>query len=666
MAAGTNAEDVYLRLIDQVAGPAASAEASLKQLESAIKMTETALRSNRSAMSEASDALRAGSAAYREADAAAKATAKAAERVGEAMAKQQAAVDAANEGLKKAWSPELVANAERLEAELSKLNASHADAVGKANAAKAALSAESAALDKLKSAAKAASEQQKNLGEELRDLKSAARDAKKAEDEAAEKTKFENLANSLKGVTGGMGGLFEKVTALRSGIGKAGLAGAAIAAVAVIVLLTAAAISAVVALAGFALASADAARTSSLLSAGIARSVEGGKALDATLDKLGSKVPLTRDELSSMASQLAATGLRGAALSKALEEAAIKAAKLKFGPDFAKQMLSLDVQSRRLKESLATLFDATVIDPFLEGLQNVTSLISQDTEIGQKLRVVLSGAMTGFFAAATAALPFAKEMLVGMLIVALQLYIGFRKMGKALGEAFGDVGGIDGMNAALETGKVAAYAIVLVFGLIAAIVAVVGAAVALFVAPFVLIGKAGTAVGDAIVAAFQWMGSAATDAGEAIKSAVGGAIDWLGSVSLVDVGLGMVTGLITGLTSGAGALIDAVKGLAGSAVTAMKDALLMRSPSKLFHNIGEMGIGEGVAVGVDDSADRVNESVADVVDPPTAKAAAKAGKGGGKWLYIEKLIIGSRDDYEKFREMLRDEFEIEADDASPA
>ncbi len=97
-------------------------------------------------------------------------------------------------------------------------------------------------------------------------------------------------------------------------------------------------VAATLAITKFAIESADAARTQGLLLAGIGRSAQGGRELATTIERLGNQVPLTSDELQSMASELANTGLRGQALSDALEVSAEKAARLKFGPDFAKQI----------------------------------------------------------------------------------------------------------------------------------------------------------------------------------------------------------------------------------------------------------------------------------------------------------------------------------------
>ena len=131
------------------------------------------------------------------------------------------------------------------------------------------------------------------------------------------------------------------------------------------------------------------ARTSALLSQGIAGSVDGGKALDKTIASLGTKVPMTAAELQTMAGQLAKTGLKGDALSVALEDAAVKASKLKFGPDFAKAMLSADFQSKKLKADVGKIFGGLKIEGLLTNLAKLGALFDErDSSSAKAIKVV--------------------------------------------------------------------------------------------------------------------------------------------------------------------------------------------------------------------------------------------------------------------------------------
>src|SRR6185369_14466995 len=104
------------------------------------------------------------------------------------------------------------------------------------------------------------------------------------------------------------------------------------------------------------------------------------------IDDLGSRVPLTSDELTSMASKLADTGLRGKDLTGTLERTAVAAAKLKFGPDFQAAMLSLPFQAAKLKDNISATFGGLKIDKLLEGLQTLGALFDASTESGKELK----------------------------------------------------------------------------------------------------------------------------------------------------------------------------------------------------------------------------------------------------------------------------------------
>ncbi len=142
--------------------------------------------------------------------------------------------------------------------------------------------------------------------------------------------KVNEIAEAFGKLGGPAGVAGQKIFGLATGFKKLGTsigaAGPYIAIAVAIVAVATAAIFATAAILKWSVGMADASRTQGLLAAGVAGSVAGGAELDATISKLGDVVPQTREELLSMAGDLAKTGLKGKDLTDALEVAAVKAA----------------------------------------------------------------------------------------------------------------------------------------------------------------------------------------------------------------------------------------------------------------------------------------------------------------------------------------------------
>jgi len=171
--------------------------------------------------------------------------------------------------------------------------------------------------------------------------------------------------------------------------------------------------------------------------------------------------------------------------------------------------------------------------------------------------------------------------------------------------------GIDAIKTAFKFAASAAAAIAVVMGVLGAavgavIAVVVGTWYVLFVAPIQAVIEAIGALIDAF-------------------SGVGNSIGNLGSQAMA-AGTSFVQGLIGGITSGAGALVAAVQGLASSALGAFKGVLGIASPSKVMAEMGGHTV-DGFAQGVDASADKAQASMDAMVTPSSGKGGA-AGKGG--------------------------------------
>lgn len=94
----------------------------------------------------------------------------------------------------------------------------------------------------------------------------------------------------------------------------------------------------------------------------------------------------------------------------------------------------------------------------------------------------------------------------------------------------------------------------------------------------------------------------------AIPGMVGQIMHGFTSVNWGSVGLNIITGIATGIAGAAGRLVTAAVNAANNALNWVKRKLGIHSPSRVFRDqVGEM-IGEGMAVGIDESASKVRKA----------------------------------------------------------
>lgn len=94
----------------------------------------------------------------------------------------------------------------------------------------------------------------------------------------------------------------------------------------------------------------------------------------------------------------------------------------------------------------------------------------------------------------------------------------------------------------------------------------------------------------------------------AIPGMVGQIMRGFTSVNWGSVGLNIITGIATGIAGAAGRLVTAAVNAATNALNWVKRKLGIHSPSRVFRDqVGEM-IGEGMAVGIDESASKVRKA----------------------------------------------------------
>lgn len=101
-----------------------------------------------------------------------------------------------------------------------------------------------------------------------------------------------------------------------------------------------------------------------------------------------------------------------------------------------------------------------------------------------------------------------------------------------------------------------------------------------------------------------WVSQMGQQAADAATQFASNLIDGLASIprKVTSIGSNIIKGMVKGVTSAAGSLIDSVKGAVDDAINAAKNLLGIHSPSRVFRKIGQYTM-QGAALGVDDDAD---------------------------------------------------------------
>jgi hypothetical protein len=638
---------------------AASAADSVKLLADRLDAASAASLS-------AADAVKASEAAYSQAESAADRAAKSVEKIGIAIQlQQQKMADAAAAGNEKAF--------EKAAAAVELLQQKQAVASEKADELRAALIGHAEAVNEAKSAAVAAQAAETQLGSAMASVKNQAAlvakaldseaKAQKAASDAAAKTaksqayaaakasagaaaaaagsgKVNEIAEGLGKLGGPLGIAGQKALGAAEGMKKLGAslgsAGPYVAMVVVVAALAAglavlgvAAAGAAIKISAWAVANADAARTQELVLAGIARSARGGDELAAAIDDISRSTGLADDKIQGMAKTLADSGLRGKELTDKLTETAEAAAKLEFGPDFQKRLLSMDVQTARFKKNIASTFSigSSSLEPLLKGIRSLIELFDTQNASGRAMQAVFRSVFEPLIEGATKTIP---TLRTNFILAQIQILKGLIQL-KLFTQQYGDELRFAGKAVAVLTALIVG-GLLLAIGFVIVNLIIIGAAFGFVVG-----------VVTALIAGVVWLGAQLLTLGVAANEAVVGkikaAFDWLASVSLSDIGTAMIDGLVNGITASAAKVTSALKGVVDGAVKTAKSALGIASPSKVFAEIGGY-TAEGMSEGVSEGTADVQSTISDMVAPPEAAApaaaapAAKAEGGGGVTIII--------------------------------
>lgn len=313
------------------------------------------------------------------------------------------------------------------------------------------------------------------------------------------------------------------------------------------------------------------------------------------------------------------------------------AVKAKFGAAAARQLLAFPVQIAKARENLTRLFAGVNIEPFLQGLARVLSLLDETSITGKALKAIFETLLNPLFAAIGEQGGMVRTFFQGMVIAALIVAINLIRLRNSFRETFGGAkGDILSVRNALKAGEYALYGIVVVVAMLTALFVVLALVMGLVALPFILAGATIAAVIYGIVALAGLMSSAFHSAFEGLRN-----------LDLATLGWNLVTGFVNALFSGAGLVATAAANLARSALSAIKSTLGIASPSKEAGKLAGF-TAQGFSDEIDASAPGVQASMSDAFTLPSggsrgsSAAAAAAPAGARSFTWTGDLYIGDR------------------------
>jgi hypothetical protein len=287
----------------------------------------------------------------------------------------------------------------------------------------------------------------------------------------------------------------------------------------------------------------------------------------------------------------------------------------RFGEINAKKLLDLNVIVAKFHDRITALARGFNLEPILRSLEKLSSLFDEATVTGAALQQLVSIFGTILGATFEEGTPLVQAFFEELIIHAQQAAIWLLKNANTVRSwvaAFTD--NIPSANTVLAV-------------LIGTVTALTVAAGALAIAtieiwgPIAAIAVAAGLAGAALYKFSEWL---STFNG---KSAI---------ENFVELGKGIVWGLINGMTGGIPEIVSAVGRLGKAAWDALRKFWDAHSPSRRSFGLGQ-DIAEGKALGIEDNADRVAEAA---TSSGRAGAGAMAGGGGGGGLAGARISVG--------------------------
>jgi len=457
--------------------------------------------------------------------------------------------------------------------------------------------------------------------------------------------------------TSALGGMMAKL----GGTLAAGAAAAVAAVGAALVALAAATVAAGAALLSYGISQADARRSEGLRLEGLTRlrrgyQAAGGSAseMQASIDRVSDSSSASRSTLEGYAERLHRLGLRGDNFTAALEGMATRGEVLgdRYAQSFAgmaaataraggsvralandvqarlgdlagKKLIALDVTTRKLRENFESLFRGVKIEGFLRLFREVASTFSQARVTGRALAGIMERMFAPLDAAAENSVGTVREFFARVVLGALRVegaILGLRRMWLESWVAMNSIGiTMDGTMNAIR----------IVLGTIGAVI--YGA----LVQPFVDVAKVLWAVGHGF--------GTLVVSGQKMVSRFRAIWDGL---DMRAIARQMITGLATGIISGTVQVVQAVVTMASATTSALREALEIKSPSRVFAGLGRE-IPRGLAVGIDAGSGAADAAIANMIDvtggdvvAPSAGGAQGAARGSTS-ISIGDIIISS-------------------------
>lgn len=535
------------------------------------------------------------------------------------------------------------------------------------------------------------------------------------------------LAEQAKGVGGPVGSLVGKL----EGLGKGGAIGAVIAIVVALGAAAAAAAYAAFEMTRFAITSADAARSSRLLSEAALGSAKAGDELETVVAQMSNLAPGLADKLKGVGRELAEVRIQGrdaqralntfgivamargeqaagaikgiaessrmanrlilgardrfgefaslkgtgvkaadiyAALAKSMRtsipeaqravvaglvpfkkglEALELAAQTKLGGVVTKQMMSLSIQTEKLKENLGKLFSGVGVEKFLEGLKLITDLFDSNTVTGYVLKEVFTAVFTKVADLAAKVFPYVQAAIQGVVAGVIIFATLAKQVWRTLESAFGGAGkNIDGMQASFKLGVGIVAAFVGSIVALTAAFAILGAVALLSLAP-IWVPVALTALFFyAIVKAIDSVIDEAKSLGKELES-----IDLAGAAGKI------MDGFVKGIKSKIHEVKDAIREVSEAITSTFASDQEIRSPGRKAMRAGA-NVTKGVAIGEMQElpmAERASMEVSRAATVGPGMGGTSSGRGGGVSAdKIELHFHGLREDdvAPKVREVL--------------
>lgn len=266
----------------------------------------------------------------------------------------------------------------------------------------------------------------------------------------------------------------------------------------------------------------------------------------------------------------------------------------RFGAIARKMKLALPAQIAKAGDDIGRLFKDVNVEPGLAGLQSILGLLDENTESGAALKVIFETLLNPLSEGFGEVAPYLKSFLQGAIIGALMFVVALLQVRNELKAALGgtDMGKLDLMSAAFTIGAGAVW---------------------LFAQGLIITAKA--AAGVIAMAA-------------AIIGTFSAVYDYISSIDFGAVGTRLIDGLVGGIKSGAGFVMDAVRNLADKMLATIKSALLIFSPSRKTKSLGKF-TAQGFAGGIEDGTEDVVDAAEGMARAPVDAAAGAGGAGGG-------------------------------------